>query len=72
MTHMGRVLVGWGYAVSNRLRSRGRDRGAGFVEYAGLLLLIAGIVVAVMTLGLHTEIANAIRKAVSRVIGTEE
>ena len=68
---MGRVLVGWGHAVSNRLRSSGRDRGAGFVEYAGLLLLIVAIVVAVLALGLDTAIANAIRNTVGRVIGGE-
>jgi hypothetical protein len=69
MTTMGRTLVRWGYAVSNRLRGSGRDRGAGFVEYAGLLLLIVAIVGAVLALDLHTEIADAIGNAVASVIG---
>lgn len=66
---MGRALVRWGGAISHRLRHAGRDRGAGFVEYAGLLLLIVAIVGAVMALGLHNTIANAIGSAVSSVVG---
>lgn len=68
---MGRALVRWGGAISHRLRHAGRDRGAGFVEYAGLLLLIVAIVGAVMALDLHTAIANAIRNAVASVIGSD-
>ena len=68
---MGRVLVGWGHAVATAAPEAVRDRGAGFVEYAGLLLLIVAIVVAVLALGLDTAIANAIRNTVGRVIGGE-
>lgn len=66
---MGRVLAGWGRRLSSRLRKANTgDRGAGFVEYAGLLLLIAAIVGAVMALGLDEDIANAIQGAVSSVL----
>lgn len=65
---MGRVLVGWGYKISNRLSARNNDRGAGFVEYAGLLLLIVAIVGAVLALGLQDTIADGIADIVGRVI----
>lgn len=68
MTTMGRVLVRWGYTLSNRLRDNGRDRGAGFVEYAGLLLLIVAIVVAVLAAGIDNAIADGIARIVRQVI----
>lgn len=66
---MYRVLLDWRHAVSRRLRGAHADRGAGFVEYAGLLLLIAAIVVAVVSVGVDTMVANAIQEAVQTVIG---
>ncbi|RZD82004.1 hypothetical protein [Streptomyces albidoflavus] len=46
-----------------------RDRGAGFVEYAGLMILIAGIFVLIDGLGLDGLISGAILDAVNNVIG---
>ncbi|WP_165987857.1 hypothetical protein [Streptomyces sp. YIM 98790] len=66
---MARVIRAWGRTMTRRLRGAEADRGAGFVEYAGLLLLIAAIVTAVLGLDLHTQIADAIQNAVSDVIG---
>ncbi|MFX4290932.1 hypothetical protein [Streptomyces bohaiensis] len=65
---MGTKLLRWGLTLSSRLKNADRDRGAGFVEYAGLLLLISAIVVAVVALNLHTAVADAIRGAVGRVL----
>lgn len=65
---MTRLLLQWTRAVADRTRGRYDDRGAGFVEYAGLLILIAAIVVAVMALDLQTQIANAIQNAVNNVL----
>ncbi|SFB88677.1 hypothetical protein [Streptomyces aidingensis] len=65
---MGRVISGWGRRTARRLRGADGDRGAGFVEYAGLLLLIASIVVAVVALGLDETIANAIQGAVEDIL----
>lgn len=67
---MGTKLLRWGLTLSSRLKNADRDRGAGFVEYAGLLLLISAIVVAVVALNLHTAVANAISGAVGRVLQT--
>lgn len=47
----------------------GRDAGAGFVEYAGLMILIAGIYTLIDQLGLDGKISQAIGNAVNDVIG---
>ncbi|MFD5023512.1 hypothetical protein [Streptomyces sp. NPDC058373] len=46
-----------------------RDRGAGFVEYAGLMILIAGIFVLIDGLALDNVISKAIGDAVQDVVG---
>lgn len=59
----------WKRTVSARMRGARADEGAGFVEYAGLLVLIAAIVAAVMGLGLDETIASAIDDAVADITG---
>nr|WP_069884701.1 hypothetical protein [Streptomyces luteocolor] len=66
---MLRVWSVWTVAVASRVRGRDRDAGAGFVEYAGLMILIAGIFVLIDGLGLDGQISGAIQDAVSDVIG---
>jgi hypothetical protein len=51
------------------MREAGRDTGAGFVEYAGLMIIIAGIFVMIDQLGLDGTISGAIGDAVDRVTG---
>lgn len=65
---MRKVLLNWRHTVGTRLRGHHTDRGAGFVEYAGLLLLIAAVVAAVINLNLPADIANAIKNAVLDVL----
>ena len=55
-----RVWVNWTVYVSSRVRGRERDAGAGFVEYAGLMILIAGIFTLIDRLGLDGLISGAI------------
>ncbi|MFD4476869.1 hypothetical protein ACFWPU_12275 [Streptomyces sp. NPDC058471] len=55
--------------VSSRVRGRERDAGAGFVEYAGLMILIAGIFTLIDQLGLDGTISSAIGDAVDDVVG---
>ncbi|MDT0342375.1 hypothetical protein [Streptomyces litchfieldiae] len=69
---MSRLLSSWRHRVAERLHGRYSDRGAGFVEYAGLLLLIAAVVGAVMALDLHEAISDAIGDAVADVLGSSE
>ncbi len=59
----------WKRTVVSRMRGRTRDAGAGFVEYAGLLIIIAGIFVMIDGLGLDGTISGAIATAVSNVVG---
>ncbi|GAA1905188.1 hypothetical protein GCM10009716_13910 [Streptomyces sodiiphilus] len=66
---MKRYLRKWRHAVGTRLRGREADRGAGFVEYAGLLVLIALVVVAVFSLGIDDLVANAVQRAVNQITG---
>lgn len=63
------VWVTWTNALGERVRGARRDSGAGFVEYAGLMILIAGIFVAIDQLGLGGKISQAIGNAINRVIG---
>ncbi|GAB2984349.1 hypothetical protein GCM10023080_057670 [Streptomyces pseudoechinosporeus] len=64
-----RAFETWARTVSDRMRGRERDRGAGFVEYAGLMILIAGIFTLIDGLGLDGQISEAIGQAVADVVG---
>ncbi|MBC9717638.1 hypothetical protein H9Y04_34415 [Streptomyces sp. TRM66268-LWL] len=66
---MSKLYVKWQTRVIERIKGEQRDEGAGFVEYAGLLVLIAAIVAAVMGLGLDDTISNAIDEAVNEITG---
>jgi hypothetical protein len=59
----------WRTTVVSRMRGKGRDAGAGFVEYAGIMIIVAGIFVMIDGLGLDGLISGAILAAVSNVIG---
>ncbi|WP_338900307.1 hypothetical protein WBG99_12110 [Streptomyces sp. TG1A-60] len=59
----------WRRTVVSRMRGKGRDAGAGFVEYAGIMIIIAGIFVMIDGLGLDGLISGAILSAVTNVIG---
>lgn len=59
----------WGRTVASRMRGAGRDAGAGFVEYAGLMIIIAGIFTLIDQIGLDGMISGAIRTAVTSVTG---
>lgn len=61
--------VAWTQTLGERVRGARRDSGAGFVEYAGLMILIAGIFVAIDSLGLDGKISGAILGAIDNVIG---
>lgn len=59
----------WKRTVVSRMRGKGRDAGAGFVEYAGIMIIVAGIFVMIDGLGLDGMISGAIATAVGNVIG---
>ncbi|MEV3871785.1 hypothetical protein [Streptomyces sp. NPDC049906] len=62
-------LATWRHLAPSRLRGPLHDRGAGFVEYAGLLIIIAGIFTLIDQLGLDGLISKAIGDAVNDVLG---
>jgi hypothetical protein len=62
-------FTSWRKTVVSRMRGATRDTGAGFVEYAGLMIIIAGIFVMIDQLGLDGMISGAIRNAVTQVTG---
>ncbi|MGA4839883.1 hypothetical protein [Streptomyces sp. G45] len=51
------------------MSGRTRDRGAGFVEYMGLIILVAGIFVVLDNLALGDKIGDGINKAVKSITG---
>ncbi|MFB8418092.1 hypothetical protein ACFC63_21550 [Streptomyces albidoflavus] len=57
------------HLLTRTTKSARRDRGAGFVEYAGLMILIAGIFVLIDGLALDNVISKAIGDAVQDVVG---
>ncbi|MGW0709016.1 hypothetical protein ACWD4G_24215 [Streptomyces sp. NPDC002643] len=59
----------WKTTVISRMRGKQRDAGAGFVEYAGIMIIVAGIFVMIDGLGLDGLISTAIFDAVNSVIG---
>ncbi|MFE1951386.1 hypothetical protein ACFW9D_13045 [Streptomyces sp. NPDC059524] len=61
--------VTWTNSLGERVRGARKDSGAGFVEYAGLMILIAGIFVAIDQLGLDGLISGAVGNAINDVIG---
>ncbi|MFE1287475.1 hypothetical protein [Streptomyces sp. NPDC058751] len=62
-------FTNWTRTVMARTRGTHRDAGAGFVEYAGLMIIIAGIFTLIDQLGLDGTISSAIGDAVDRVVG---
>lgn len=59
----------WVWTVVHRMRGEERDAGAGFVEYAGILIIVAAIFAMIDQLGLDGMISGAIGNAVSDVVG---
>ncbi|CAM3532610.1 hypothetical protein HMPREF1486_02606 [Streptomyces sp. HPH0547] len=54
---------------TTRLRGPAADRGASSIEYAGIVILVAGIILAIRALGLDAMISGAVANAVSAVLG---
>ncbi|MET9862413.1 hypothetical protein ABZY93_24500 [Streptomyces smyrnaeus] len=55
--------------LRGHVRGRPGDRGANSIEYAGIVILVAGIILAIRALGLDSMISGAIANAVSAVLG---
>ncbi|GEB52140.1 hypothetical protein [Streptomyces cacaoi] len=64
---MSNAVRRWWTAVRNHARAG--DRGASSIEYAGIVILVAGIIIAIRALGLDALISDAILKGVNQVLG---
>ena len=59
----------WRDSVGERLQGRWSDRGASAIEYAGIVIIVAAIILAIRGLGLDNAISSAVSKAVNNIIG---
>lgn len=66
---MSKAMHRWRHQVVVRLHGRWSDRGAGAIEYAGVVIIVAGIILAIRGLGLDTAISGGIAKAVNSILG---
>lgn len=66
---MSKAMRRWRDRVTERLSRRESERGAGAIEYAGIVIIVAGIILAIRGLGLDTAISAAIANAVNSILG---
>jgi Flp pilus assembly pilin Flp len=55
--------------LTTYLRGRDADRGVTSIEYAGLVIIVAAIIIAIRALGLDATISGAIKTWVTAVTG---
>ncbi|MDT0381004.1 hypothetical protein RM572_19805 [Streptomyces sp. DSM 42041] len=63
-----RAIREWVRKTTPHLRGRAADRGVTSIEYAGIVILVAGIILLITQLNLGTQIAAGIRGAVSGIL----
>lgn len=66
---MSKAMRRWRHRVTERLLGRESDAGAGAIEYAGIVIIVAGIILAIRGLGLDNAISAGIANAVNSVLG---
>ncbi|WP_314171856.1 hypothetical protein [Streptomyces winkii] len=66
---MSNAIRNWRRRVTERMHGRESDRGASAIEYAGIVIIVAAIILAIRGLGLNTAISAAVAKAVNSIIG---
>lgn len=66
---MSKAIRRWRRRVARHSQGRARDGGAGAIEYAGVVIIVAGIILAIRGLGLDSAISGAIANAVNSVLG---
>lgn len=66
---MSKATRSWRERATHRMRGRTGDRGANSIEYAGIVILVAGIILAIRGLGLDQAISAAISNAVNSILG---
>lgn len=66
---MPESMLRWRRRVRAALRSDQADRGVSALEYVGMVIIVAGIIIAIRGLGLDGKIAGALSAWVTSVIG---
>ncbi|HWM37996.1 MAG TPA: hypothetical protein VNS49_12865 [Streptomyces sp.] len=66
---MSKAMRRWRRRVTERLYGHEADRGAGAIEYAGIVIIVAGIILAIRGLGLDATISSAIGTWVNAIVG---
>ncbi len=62
------AIRAWAKRTTARLHDRDADRGVTSIEYAGIVILVAGIILLITQLNLGTQIAAGISSAVSGIL----
>ncbi|NGO70672.1 hypothetical protein [Streptomyces boncukensis] len=66
---MSNSMRNWWRRLQARTRGEARERGASATEYAGIVILVAGIIIAIRALNLDALISTAVLNAVNSVLG---
>ncbi|MFC4492843.1 hypothetical protein ACFPA8_01665 [Streptomyces ovatisporus] len=66
---MSKAMRRWRQRVAERMQGRESESGAGAIEYAGIVIIVAGIILAIRGLGLDTAISAGIATAVNNILG---
>jgi len=69
MSTAAKAIRNWRRRVARQLRGSEAERGASAIEYAGILIIVAGIILAIRGLGLASAISGAVSNAVNNVLG---
>lgn len=64
-----KAIRDWFRKRTTRLHAHDADRGVTSIEYAGIVILVAGIILAIQGLGLSGRITGAINTWISAIIG---
>jgi hypothetical protein len=59
----------WRHRLRDALCGRAADRGVSALEYVGMVIIVAAIILAIRGLGLDTAISGAVSRAVNNIIG---
>lgn len=63
-----RAIRAWVRNTTTRLQGRDADRGVTSIEYAGIVILVAGIILLITQLNLGSAISGGIQDAVNSIL----
>jgi len=66
---MSKSMRSWRHRLYAHMTGRASDRGVSALEYVGMVIIVAAIILAIKQLNLGPLIAGAVSGAVQKVIG---